>query len=35
MKNAFSYIQWKITMARMQDANMASLTARAVLLRRW
>ena len=24
MKNAFSYIQWKIAMARMQDANMAA-----------
>jgi hypothetical protein len=21
MRNAFSYIQWKIAMARMQDAN--------------
>ena len=24
MRNAFSYIQWKIAMARMQDANMAA-----------
>jgi hypothetical protein len=24
MRNAFSYIQWKIAMARMQEANMAA-----------
>ena len=24
MTNAFSYIQWKIAMARMQEANMAA-----------
>jgi hypothetical protein len=24
MTNAFSYIQWKIAMSRMQDANMAA-----------
>ena len=24
MRNALSYVQWKIAMARMQDANMAA-----------